>query len=141
MADPIFEAKNYDWEGHYDLDTTSYAFFNTKDFETIFHHKKNKSENSYQADGFLKIVNGKRRIFLRYKAIPVIKKGQVALSYDNLCRLGATPNNNENVKVQVSPSNYFCNSWFNIRTDSRWNFRIAVVGLILALISIIKVFI
>ena len=141
MANHIFEAKEYKWEGHYDLDTISYALFNSQDFETIFDHKKRKSKNSYQSDGYIKIVNGRRRIYLRYKAIPVMKKGEVALSYDNLCRIGAVPDKNENLKVQVSPSNYLFNSWFNVKTDSRWNFRIATIGLVLAIISIIKAFI
>ena len=114
-------------------DCEKLAFFYSKEFEEI-----NEGENMKETTdpdklyGYLKIISqfGKV-IYRRYRSIAGIKQGEVHLTYRSYCELASEPGD----KVWVEKSNWFSFYWYNSDAGVRWPFKIAFIGIILAIIS------
>lgn len=136
-----FTAKKFDWDGHYDPNTVdNYAYLNPKAFIDIFTNTKSNSSKA-DCEGYLKLRNGKRKIYLKYKGCNVVNKGDVMLSYQNLSFLKAVPIKGETkASIEISPSCYFAFKFMNQNSEIRWAFIISLFSIVLSCVSIICTF-
>ena len=138
MEKNIFLPLVLDWDGLKEPSPNSYAFFNSNAFLKIFNFTKKDAPSELHSEGYVRLSCNSRKIYLRYKALPPVKSGQVMLTYENLCKLGVvTTKNQEPFEVVVQPSCWWKFIWHNTNVVTRTAFRISFIGIIISIISIV----
>lgn len=111
------------------------AFFYSKDYETIFGKKMNEIK---EINRFIKITNGgkeKKAIYLQYRALPGINKGEIALNYENTCSLSVKEGNS----VVVEPISKITYSWQNLDIIGKVSFSVSIIAFILSLLNMFNI--
>ena len=101
----IYTIENFNKQGGISTEYDNYAFFHSREYETIEDVKmRDKSDSDLDFDCYVKLeVKGRKPIYLKYHSWNN-KKSTVMLSYKNLCRLDAVDCKKQIKKVLVLKS-------------------------------------
>lgn len=133
-----FTVVPYTQNGSLDSVIDQRAFLHSSAFEKIFKFKQKDIQSAKNLAGYLKVSNGKRKIYLKYQSLNGVKDGEVQLSYAVRCGLGVVVGKNTRPKeVEIRKSCWFyyycCNSDAGIKVP----FNIACMGLVVTFFSFI----
>lgn len=123
------DVKNETFQIHPEFD--DYAFFHSSMYKEIFKTKK-KNNKKYE-DGYVKLINGKRVLYLKYHVLPTVKKNQMALSYTNFHAIKSEETAFQ--KIKIKKTCWFCFHAFNQRNDIKYSFWTAFLS-VLAILCI-----
>lgn len=107
-----------------------YAFLHSSAFKNIF-GKKQKESDLYTIGGYLKLTNGKNKLYLKYHQLNGTKGEEIRLSYANRALL-AIKDGSPTIKVQKAK--WFAYNWYNRDVDKRWSFRTTVIAVLALLV-------
>lgn len=138
----LFQAVRFNWDNHYDPNTVdNFAYLHPKAFQKIFPNPKSQSKKS-DCEGYIKLRNGRRVIYLKFKGASIVNNDEVMLSYQNLSFLGAVTRKGEsNIPIAISPSCYFAYKFKNQNSEIKWAFIMSLISIVISCISIICTFI
>lgn len=124
-------AKNLDYmvsavnKVKFDPNWDKYAFFHSGAFKEIF----GATQKCIGSEGYVKISSKKKNVYLRFRSINCVKKGEIQLSYLNRSILNVVKQKNEEpAHVSVTKTNWFRYHWNNTDVAARHNFRWAFIG-------------
>ena len=114
-----------------------YAYFYSKSYSEIFGKTKKNTTALGKLQGYIKISNGRKTIYRKYRALKEINDGVVQLSYNSLCELGLSE------EVTISKSCSFCYLLFYpdsilriIYIASLLSLLFSMIGVVLSVISL-----
>lgn len=138
MSGSEFEVIPYEKDGVSDISCNQFAFLQSHSFNKILGRKQKNCKKPNQIEGYLKITHGKKKVYLKYRSLSTVTGDQVQLSYPVRCALDVvTGKNDAPKKVLIKKSSWYAYYWRNGDAGIRMPFRIAVIGIILALISFV----
>lgn len=137
MSGSEFEVIPYEKEGVSDISCNQFAFLHSSSFEDIFSRKQKNCKKPNQIEGYLKVIHGKKKVYLKYRSLSTVTGDQVQLSYPVRCALDVvTRKNDAPKKVLIKKSSWYAYYWRNGDAGIRIPFRIAVIGFFLTIFSI-----
>lgn len=119
----IHEGQNSSVKIQPELD--EYAFMHSSAFKNIF-GKKQKESGLYSSGGYLKLSNGKHKLYLKYHQLNGVNGDEIRLSYANRSLLGL--NSDTTLEIKVKKVNWFSYNWNNRNVDKRWGFRTTMIA-------------
>lgn len=138
MSGSAFKVSPYEKEGVSDVPCNQFAFLHSSSFKKIFDCKQKSCKRTNQIEGYLKVIHGKRKVYLKFRSLNTVTADQVQLSYPSRCALDVVTGKNEAPKgVQIKKSSWFSYYWRNGDAGIRMPFHIAVIGIIIALLSFV----
>jgi hypothetical protein len=136
----LYNVIKSNFENNFNPEMDLYAFMHSSSFQRIFGEKQRNSKRK-DLRGYLKITNGKNKVYLKYQSRNSIKGNEVMLSHMNCAALNTIPNKLFTPEVHIYKSNWFIYSWHNSDSASRNQFRWAFVGFLSLFIMEIPQFI
>ena len=108
-----------------------YAYFYSKSYSEIFGKTKKNTTALGKLQGYIKISNGRKTIYRKYRALKEINDGVVQLSYNSLCELGLSE------EVTISKSCSFCYLLFYPDSILRIIYIASLLSLLFSMIGVV----
>ena len=133
----FYSVIRFNQQGGVNEEYNNFAFLHSSAYRQIFGTKQKSLQKSWRGlSGYVKVKNGKHKVYLRYHSWNGVKASEVQLSYLNYCRLGLDTSRKQTNEVEISKSCwfcYYCNHW---DAGIKWPFILAFGSIILSLIGI-----
>lgn len=108
-----------------------YAYFYSKSYYEIFGKTKKNTTGLGKLQGYIKISNGRRTIYRKYRALNGVNADVVQLSYNSLCELDLSE------EVTISKSCSFCYLLFYPDCILRIIYIASLLSLLFSMISVV----
>ena len=133
----FYSVIRFNQQGGVNEEYNNFAFLHSIAYSQIFGTKQKSLQKSWRGlSGYVKVKNGKHKVYLKYHSWNGVKLSEVQLSYLNYCRLGLDTSKGQTNEVEISKSCwfcYYCNHW---DAGIKWPFILAFGSIILSLIGI-----
>lgn len=135
---PFYSVIPFNQQGGVNEEYNNFAFLHSSAYRQIFGTKQKSLQKSWRGlSGYVKVKNGKHKVYLKYHAWNGVKSSEVQLSYLNYCCLGLDPSKNKKNEVEICKSNWFCYYTHHWDAGIKWPFILAFGSIILSIIGIL----